>query len=149
MGFINTPLTLVALIKLRGKEIGEGTGLFNLSRQLGGSLGIALLATFITRQTMTHRAALVSHIMATNPLSQYRALLLQRYFMMKGSSPPFAYLRGMQLIDRSIQGQSAIMSFAEAFMLIALLFVASLPLLFLFKGGKIALRRKSATTPGE
>ncbi len=142
MGFLFVPLTLATLMTLRGKEIGQGTGLFNLARQLGGSVGIALLSTYVTRQSMAHRAALVSHITAFNPLAQYRLLLMQEYFMIKGASAKVGFLRGMHIIDLTIQGQAGVMSFSDAFSLIAILFLAALPFLLLFKSGKMAMGKK-------
>ena len=142
MGFLFIPLTLATLMTLRGKEIGQGTGLFNLSRQLGGSVGIAVLSTFVTHQALTHRAALVAHITVYNPLAQYRLLEMQAFFMLKGASAPLAYLRGLHLLDLTIQGQAAVLSFCDAFSLIALLFLVALPFLLLFKGGKMSTRGK-------
>jgi DHA2 family multidrug resistance protein len=142
MGFLFVPLALATLISLRGKEIGEGTGLFNLTRQLGGSAGIAILSTFVTHQTMAHRAALVEHITAYNPLAQYRTQLMQGFFMLKGSSASVAHLRAMQVIDQTIQGQAAVMSFSDAFSLIALLFLLATVFLLLFKGGKMSMGGK-------
>ena len=145
MGCLFIPLMLATLMKLRGKEIGQGTGLFSLSQQLGGSVGIALLSTFVTRQALAHRAALVAHVTVFNPLAQYRLLEMQAFFMQKGSSAPVAYLRGLHLLDLTINGQAAVLSFGDAFMLIALLFLAALPVLFLFKGGKMSTRGKPST----
>ncbi len=54
MGFLWSPLTIVSLIVLKGHEIAEGTALFNLSRQLGGSAGIAFLSTYLTARIDFH-----------------------------------------------------------------------------------------------
>ena len=143
MAFITTPLTLSTLITLRGREIGEGSGLFNLSRQLGGSVGIALLATFIDRQTMAHRAVLVAHVTLYNPLAQYRIQLMQQYFQLHGAAAHEANLRSLTLLDLILQGQAAVMSYADAFVLIAFLFLASMPFLLLFKGGLVTPRQKA------
>ena len=54
MGLIFIPLTTISLANLEGKEIPQGTALSNMVRQLGGSIGIALITTFISRQTVVH-----------------------------------------------------------------------------------------------
>jgi len=56
------PLSLVALGTLRPNQVAEGSGLFNLSRQLGGSFGIAILATLLDRRQNFHYARLVENL---------------------------------------------------------------------------------------
>lgn len=137
MGFLFVPLSLATLTVLKGKEMADGAGLFNLSRQLGGSAGIALLSTFIDHRTMFHRAMLVEHINAYNPLALQRLAGLQQMFMGKGSSAVIAKMQALGVIDLSIKGQSALMAFSDAFILIALIFLASIPLLLFFKAAKM------------
>ena len=70
MGFLFLPLTLASLGSLVGKDIGAGTGLFNLARQLGGSAGIAFLSTFVDHRANIHRATLIERINPYNPVAQ-------------------------------------------------------------------------------
>jgi len=135
MGFLFVPLTLAALTELRGHAIAEGTGLFNLARQLGGSAGIAYLTTFLAHREAFHRAQLVEHINIFNPTALQRLAGLQHFFMNKGFSLPTARAQALTTVDRIIQGQSAILSFEDAFLFIGFCFVVAMPLLLLFKRG--------------
>ena len=131
MGFLFAPLTLVTLGGLKGHEIAEGTGLFSLLRQLGGSAGIALLSTFIDHQATAHRAILSEHLTMVNPLTQVRLSELQYLFQLKGFDPITAYYAGAKVTVMSLLGQAAVLSFIDAFLLIALVFVLAAPLLLL------------------
>ena len=67
LGFIFVPLTGAAVADLRPDQLAQGTGLFNLSRQLGGSFGIAVTATLLTRFTEQSREALLPHLATGEP----------------------------------------------------------------------------------
>lgn len=135
MGFLFVPLTLAALAGLRGRDIADGTGLFNLFRQLGGSAGIAFLSTFLDHRAAYHRALLVEHINIYSTIALQRLNGLAGMFMSKGYAQPTARMQALSIIDRTIQGQSMILAFEDAFLLIGAIFVVALPLLFLFKKG--------------
>ncbi|MEO8295906.1 MAG: DHA2 family efflux MFS transporter permease subunit, partial [Gemmatimonadota bacterium] len=61
IGLMFVPLTASSLARLQGRKLGQGAAIFNLSRQLGGSIGIAALATLLVRYTGTYRAVLSEH----------------------------------------------------------------------------------------
>ena len=137
MGFLFLPLSLAALGSLVGKDIGAGTGLFNLSRQLGGSAGIAFLSTFIDHRSSIHRATLVEHINPYNPVSQQWLYKAQAGLMAKGSVASVAKQQALSLIDRTVQGQAMVMAYSDAFLIIGVAFACAMPLLLLFKSGRI------------
>ena len=63
---------------LKVKDLAQGTGMFNLMRQLGGSLGIAVMATLLARFVATEKAVLVEHVGANDPETLSRLSLLTR-----------------------------------------------------------------------
>jgi DHA2 family multidrug resistance protein len=67
IGFIFVPLTTVTMGHLAQKQISNATGMFNLMRNLGGSLGIAFVSTMLSRDAQTHQAMMVSHLTAYDP----------------------------------------------------------------------------------
>ncbi len=67
LGLIFVPLTQVAVADLRPQQLAQGTGLFNLSRQLGGSFGIAVAATLLSRFTEQSREGLRAHLTLSEP----------------------------------------------------------------------------------
>ncbi|HEY3376768.1 MAG TPA: DHA2 family efflux MFS transporter permease subunit [Armatimonadota bacterium] len=133
MGFLFVPLTLATLLGLKGREIGEGTGLYNLARQLGGSAGIALLTTFLDHRTAFHRAALIERISMYNPLATQRLAMLQQFFHAKGATLATAGQQALATINGIIQGQATVLAFEDAFLFIGGIFVIAMPLLLLFK----------------
>jgi DHA2 family multidrug resistance protein len=62
MGMLFIPITTLALSTLKGQQIGQGAAFTGMMRQLGGSFGIAAITTFMSRQNIVHRSALVSHL---------------------------------------------------------------------------------------
>jgi DHA2 family multidrug resistance protein len=136
MGFLFVPLTLATLIGLKGRDLADGTGLFNLARTIGGSAGIAFLSTLLDRRMAFHRAILVEHVNLYSPATIMRLRSLEAGFLAKGSSPPVARQQALAVVDRIVQGQAAVLSYGDAFYLIAIFFVCALPLLLLFQKGK-------------
>lgn len=137
LGFLFLPLTLAALTSLVGKDIGAGTGLFNLFRQLGGSMGIAFLSTFLDHRTAVHRSILVEQINPFNPVAMQRLRDLQQMLIAKGASPVVAKQQALAMLDKSVEAQATVLSYSDAFLLVAVVFACALPLLFLFKKGKV------------
>ncbi len=135
MGFIFIPLTLAALTGLHGKDLAYGTGLFNLMRQLGGSIGIAFLSTYVDNRMNFHRSYLVQDINVYNPAYQIRLANLEHAFLAKGATPYIAVRQAYGVLDGIVQQQSAIMAYSDALLIIAISFVVTLPLLLLFKKG--------------
>ena len=76
----------LSLSTLKGKNIGEGAAFTGMMRQLGGSFGIAIITTFITRFSQEHRVDLVSHLDGSKFEVQQRIAMLQKGFMAKGFS---------------------------------------------------------------
>jgi DHA2 family multidrug resistance protein len=147
MGFQYLPMTLATLSRLRGREIAEGTGLYNLSRQIGGSIGIAILSTYVDHRTAVHRSVLVEDINAYSPAMLARLHALQAGLTVQGTAPMVAKQQAFAVIDRIVQSQSAVMAYADAFMVVAIFFIISLPLLLMFDKGKaVKLQNDSAAS---
>jgi DHA2 family multidrug resistance protein len=137
MGFLFLPLTLVALGSLKGKDIGAGTGLFNLARQLGGSAGIAFLSTFVDHRGTIHRASLVEHVTIYNTATMQWLHQVQAGLIAKGYPLPIAKQQALAILDRTVEAQSMVMAFSDSFVVIGAAFVFALPLVLLFKAGKL------------
>ncbi len=131
------PLSLATLSPLPRAKIAAGSGFYNLTRQLGGSLGIALLTTIIQQREAFHRAILVEHLQIASPNTLGRLSLLTELFQQQGSDPHTAYFRALDVIDETVNQQAAVMSFADCFWLVGWMFLVSLPLVvFLGRGAK-------------
>jgi DHA2 family multidrug resistance protein len=127
------PLTTITMDPIPREQMGNATSIFNLMRNIGGSLGIAAATTLLARHQQAHTNLLGSHIDPYNP--QVRALLdqLRAGFVARGFDLATATQQARAAAWGMVQRQSAMLSFADVFRDLAVLFVALVPLLLLMK----------------
>jgi DHA2 family multidrug resistance protein len=130
------PLSLATLGSLPKSEIAAGSGFYNLTRQLGSSIGIAVITTLLAHLQAVHRSVLVEKITLTQPAATYRLGLFQQFYAMHSADPVATHNQALQTVDRLINAQALLLSFADVFQYVAIAFVVTLPLLLLLdKGG--------------
>ena len=136
LGLLFVPITTLSLSTLQGKNIGEGAAFTGMMRQLGGSFGIAIITTFITRFSQKHRVDLVAHLDVTKVEVQQRVDLLQKGFMSKGFSSNEALAKAHQVLDFTIMKQSTVLAYMDIFLYLGIMFLVCIPIIFLIKKGK-------------
>ncbi len=137
LGFLFVPLATVAFSRLKPQQIGQATGLYNLLRNEGGSIGIAIAATTVSRQTQFHHARLVENFTLGNPLLQERlGAAAQGLGGMSGLDPASNRLLAMGLMNGQIQRQAATIAYDDVFWALTLAFVAFLPFILLLRRPK-------------
>ena len=130
------PLSLATLGSLPKQDVSAGSGFYNLTRQLGGSVGIALLTTLLDRREAFHRAVLVENVSLYNLETNQRLDLFTGAFQSRGMDATTAHQQALAAIDQLVNTQAAVLSFADIFRVVGVAFLCSLPLLlFLGKGG--------------
>jgi MFS transporter, DHA2 family, multidrug resistance protein len=72
LGFLFVPLTTVSMGTLRQDQIGNASGIYNLMRNIGGSFGISIIVTVLSRDAQSHWAGMAAHLSPFNPLLQQR-----------------------------------------------------------------------------
>jgi len=124
-----------------GSEMGQGTGLNNMMRQLGGSFGIAALTTIIHIRQAKHRSDLLSNINPYNNAFNQRLNMMEQAFMAKGKSMLDATHMAYQAIDGAVTRQALLLTYNDAYLLSGLIMLFSIPLLYLqpFKKGKVTM----------
>jgi len=132
-GCVFVPLSTTALAALPNEEIGNASGLYNLLRNIGGSIGIAVVNTIVVRHQQLHRTELSHSITSTSPAVQNQLQAFQHYLTAQGASASLALHRAYALIDRILGGQAALWSYVDDFRYMALACFACLPLVFLLK----------------
>jgi DHA2 family multidrug resistance protein len=110
--------------------------MFNLTRQLGGSLGIAIMATLLTRFTKVARALLSEHVASGNIDVQHRLGMIARSMMAHGATPFLARQQALAVLDLQIGGQASVLAFSRLYLLSGIILIAGLPLMLLFRTGK-------------
>ncbi len=143
MGFVFVPLTTMALGTLNNEQMGNASGVFNLMRNTGGSVGIAAVTTLLARGMQTHQAALVSHLTPYDPAFQERIRQLAGGFAARGGSAV-----GTQQAYAGIYGtlvrQAAVLSYIDVFRVLSFLCLLCIPATLLFervkkKTGSVAM----------
>jgi DHA2 family multidrug resistance protein len=129
------PLSLATLGPLPKKAVAAGAGFYNLTRQMGSSIGIAVITTLLAHRQAVHRAVLVEKVTPYSAETTQRISTLTGAFVQHGADPTTAHQQAIGLLDRVVNGQSLLLSFADVFRYTALAFLVTLPLLFLLGRG--------------
>jgi DHA2 family multidrug resistance protein len=125
------PLNLATLGPIPRSEVSAAASFFNLTRQLGGSIGVALLTTLLAQREAFHRAVLAEKLVASDPLVLERVRLYAQKFVGAGAAPAEAQNKALTLLDGIVDQQAAVLSFADTFWAVAALVLVCLPLIML------------------
>jgi len=110
--------------------------MFNLMRQLGGSLGIAVMATLLARFMSIEKSMLVEHVGASDPETLGRLSMITRGLIARGINPMTAQQQALAILDRQVTVQSSMLAFSKIYLYSGLVLLAGLPLLLLFRTGR-------------
>jgi len=129
-GLIFMPLTTLSLGAVPREQMGTASGLFNMVRTIGGSVGIAILITLLSRGTQIHQSYLVGHVHAYNPV------VWGQMSTIGGDALPWVSGEGgfaqasLAVIYGEVQRQALLMAFLDDFRIIAYLFFGLSPIVF-------------------
>ncbi len=132
--FMFVSLTTAMLATMPRPQIQNATGLSGLVRQLGGSLGTAIVITLLDHKTTTASAALVRYASPYNPTFMQWWSTFQAGFSARGSDPGTAHMQALAALHQLISQQAAVVAFDYAFAVVGALFLVCLPLVFLMRG---------------
>jgi DHA2 family multidrug resistance protein len=133
------PLSLATLGTLPKKDISAGSGFYNLTRQLGGSIGIAILTTLLDRRETFHRNILLAKLTPYDSETNQRLNALAELFQSRGFDAATAQQQAIASLSHLVDLQATILSYADIFRFVGVVFLCSLPLLlFLGKGAGTA-----------
>ena len=127
LGLLSIPVTTLALSTLKGVQIGEGAAISGMLRQLGGSFGVAIISTYITRDIAKYRNDLASHLTASSINTQNRISVLTHGFQVRGMTPDVARNSALKLLDQILTGQATIRSYMDVFFWIGMMFLVCVP----------------------
>jgi DHA2 family multidrug resistance protein len=133
LALLFVPLTTAAMDPIAKEEMGNATSMFNLMRNLGGSVGIACATTYLFRREQFHTNVLGRHVNAFNPQAQVYLGGLQSNMMAHGADPQTALHRAYGAVWGMVQRQAAMISFVDTFRAMAIVFVLVLPLLLVMR----------------
>jgi DHA2 family multidrug resistance protein len=136
LGMLFTPINNVAYASIEPHEAQQAAGLINLSRQLGGSFGIAVLLNYVAKHTQYHRADLVSNLVTGDFMTDQRVQMLTRGFVGKGMSVIDAQHAALQALNGQVMLQSSMLSFNDAWLFVLIVFVLVSPMILLLRKPK-------------
>jgi DHA2 family multidrug resistance protein len=132
MGFVFVPLTTMALGTLSNEKMGNASGVFNLMRNTGGSVGIAAVTTLLARGAQTHQAALVSHLTPYDPAFQERVRQITGAVTARGGGA-VASQQAYAGIYGTLVRQATLLSYIDVFRVLSFLCLLCIPAALLFE----------------
>jgi DHA2 family multidrug resistance protein len=132
ISFIFVPLTTTTMSQLGQAQIANASGLYNLMRNLGGSIGIAFVTTMLARGAQVHQALMVGHLTPTDPAYAQR-LAGAKKLLSQHADPVTATRQAYNAVYALLDQQAHVWAFVDNFFLFGVLALAGLPLVFLFK----------------
>jgi len=132
LGLLSVPISTMSLSTLKGAEIGQGAAFAGMMRQLGGSFGVALISTYLSRDIVAHRYNLVSKLDVYNPAVQQRVAGITASMHAKGMPSNVAAKSAYQLMDNSVNVQATILSYMDIFLYVGVMFLVCVPLVLFF-----------------
>jgi len=140
MGMIFIPLTTVTNDPIPKEQMGNATSLFNLMRNIGGSVGIAIVTTILARHTQMHSAFLGAHVDPYDPATAQRLQAARSAIAATGADAWTARSAALAAAWGEVQRQAAFLSYRDAFLFLSAFFLSMLLL--------VPLMRKPTHQPG-
>jgi DHA2 family multidrug resistance protein len=133
MGLLFIPLTTLTLSSVPKPQMGNATAIYNLLRNLGGSIGVAFSATMFARRAQVHQSRMVEHLTAMD--EGLRSAVAQGQTLLPSRGVPEAMAGNTTLgrIYGQVVRQATMMGFNDAFYILSVMMACVLPLLFLLR----------------
>jgi DHA2 family multidrug resistance protein len=135
LGFLFVPLTTVTFATLAPEQLADGTGLYNLARNVGSSVGISVVSYLLTRNDQVNHATIASHVTAFNHV-------FDNSIVRHALSPWTA--SGRAALDQLIQTQASVISYIDDFKLMMILSLAAIPLVLLLRNASASAENDHA-----
>ncbi|MGA9388858.1 MAG: DHA2 family efflux MFS transporter permease subunit [Candidatus Sulfotelmatobacter sp.] len=143
MAFLFVPINTAAYAFLPRDKNNAASGLMNLARNIGGSVGISLVTTMLDRRTQVHLNDLSRHLSASNPAFQSMLQGTAQAMRAHGANAAFATQQAYALIEGTVQRQATMLAYIDDFRFLGWAILAMVPLVFVMKkskpGGGIAV----------
>lgn len=131
-------LSTAALANIPKPQMTAATGLYNVVRQVCGSIGIAAAATLVAHSTTEYRAVLGDHVTALDPATRQWVAGATEAMRRSGADAVTAHRQALQLLDGQLTHQAAVLAYNHVFWVITFVFAIGLPLVWLLRSGRDA-----------
>ncbi len=136
MAFLFIPTNVMAFYFIPKEKMNNATGLINLARNIGGSVGIANVATLLSRRAQVHQAILVAHLTPFDAPYRNATQGAQQMLMTHGSNLTLANLQAQGMLYGNLVRQANMLAYVDAYWLLGMTFLALIPFMFLMKTAK-------------
>jgi DHA2 family multidrug resistance protein len=133
MAFVFVPLTTLTMDPIPKAETGYATSLYSVMRNIGSSVGISFVTTWVARRSQFHQSVLVAHVTPYSLQTEQMLAQSRAMFLNHGSDGVTAGRQSLGLLYRVVQQQAALLSFVEVFRIMGFLFLATVPLVLLMR----------------
>ena len=136
LAFLFVPINAMAFNFIAKEMTSYATGLINLARNVGGSAGIALTTTLLARRGQLHQNTLIGHLSPFDFGYQQMLEGAKQMLIERGVDAVQAARQAQGLLYGMVQRQASMLSFIDAFRMLAVLFLLMIPVMFLMKKSK-------------
>ncbi|MCY0387473.1 MDR family MFS transporter [Robbsia sp. Bb-Pol-6] len=130
------PLNQASMAAVSTEEAGDASGLYNMARNLGGSVGLALVGIFLDRRTTLHDDNLREAVTANGILANERIANSTASFMAQGSDATHAHMQALGQLAQQIHVQALVITYSQTFYLLGMALLVCIPLALLLKSPK-------------
>jgi DHA2 family multidrug resistance protein len=133
MGFTFVPLQTLTLATVRLERLGNATAAYNVVRNIGGSVGVAVATALLVRRSQEHQTTLVAHVDVWSAETAGRLREWTEHFMSQGADSFTAGRQALAMLYRETTEQAQVLAYVDDFWLISMIFIAILPLIPLMR----------------
>jgi DHA2 family multidrug resistance protein len=137
MAFVFIPRTILAMEPIPKAETGYATSLYSVMRNIGSSMGISFVTTWVARRSQFHQSILAAHVTPYDLQSQEFLGRVRGFFFHKGFDLSTAGDGGLGVLYGMLRQQAALISFVEAFRIMGFLFLATIPLVLFMRKARL------------
>ncbi len=136
LSLVFVPFATISVDPIPNPEMGYATSLTGLTRNLGSSFGISIMATELARGQQAHQARLVAHVNAANPLTGMLHSAIARGLVHAGSNAAQAAQQAWGVLQGDVMRQATVLSYLDSFRALAIVFFLAAPLVWLMRQPK-------------
>jgi DHA2 family multidrug resistance protein len=140
MGLVFVPLTTMSLAAVSLAELPTASGIFNVVRNVGGSVGVAVTTAWLSRQTQVHLGTLIGHVTPWSAAATERLARLQDIYLAGGADADTARRQALGHLYQEVQRQAELKAFADDFLRLGMLFAVIVPLIWVMRRPSAAPR---------
>jgi len=136
MAFLFVPINTAAYAFMPREKNNAASGLMNLARNMGGSVGISVVTTMLDRRTQVHLTDMARNLNMGNPALQAMIQGASRAMQAHGASASGATQRAYALIQGTVQRQATMLAYIDCFWFLGVAILLMIPTVFLMKKSK-------------